>query len=190
MIPIGVIVAVAIVCVIVAVLSSARRADEVALDHERQLFIRSLTNYSERVLRETASVATSEAAARRIRVAFDAEWVELYVGLRLQSFFDHDFVFVTDASDRFIYASLGLHSADPNWFNAIRVDVQPVLDELRGRAPRTSAAGTQIELVERARHASSPSHPVIAWAPRGGRSGRCCVVQRQALTPAQMRRSC
>ncbi len=145
-VPIGVIVAVAIVCVIVAVLSSARRANEVALDHERQLFIRSLTNYSEQILRETASVAASEAAVRRIRVAFDAEWVEIYVGLRLQSFFDHDFVFVTDASDRFLYASLGLSSADPNWFNAIRVDVQPVLDELRGRAPGASASGTQTEL--------------------------------------------
>ena len=145
-VPIGVIVAVAIVCVIVAVLSSARRANEVALDHERQLFIRSLTNYSEQILRETASVAASEAAVRRIRVAFDAEWVEIYVGLRLQTFFDHDFVFVTDASDRFLYASLGLSSADPNWFNAIRVDVQPVLDELRGRAPGASASGTQTEL--------------------------------------------
>ena len=135
--PIGVIVAVAIVCVVVAVLSSARRADEVALDHERQLFTRSLTNHGERVLREIASVATSEAAVRKIRVNFDPEWVQIYVGLRLQSFFDHDFVFVTDASDRFLYASLGQRSVDPNWFNSIQPDLKPVLDELaRPRAAR------------------------------------------------------
>jgi hypothetical protein len=36
-VPIGVIVVVAIVCIVVAVLSSARRADEGALIHERQL---------------------------------------------------------------------------------------------------------------------------------------------------------
>ncbi len=66
-VPIGVIVAVAIVCVVVAVLSSAQRADEVALDTERQLFTRALANHGERVLREIESVATSERADRKIR---------------------------------------------------------------------------------------------------------------------------
>jgi len=70
-VPIGVIVAVAIVCVVVAVLSSAQRADEVALDTERQLFTRALANHGERVLREIESVSTSEVANRRIRVEFD-----------------------------------------------------------------------------------------------------------------------
>src|SRR5262245_25522632 len=133
-VPIGVIVAVAIVCVVVAVLGSARRADEVALDTERQLFTRALANQGERVLREIESVATSEVANRRIRVSFDAEWIETYVGLRLQSFFDHDFVFVTDAADRFLFASLGQRSVDPNWFNTIRPDVTPIFDLVRGRA--------------------------------------------------------
>ncbi|MGA7311869.1 MAG: hypothetical protein WBX05_23295, partial [Pseudolabrys sp.] len=39
-VPIGVIVAVAIVCIVVAVLSSAQRADVVAIDQEKQLFSR------------------------------------------------------------------------------------------------------------------------------------------------------
>ena len=132
-VPIGVIVAVAIVCVVVAVLSSARRADEVALDTERQLFTRALANHGARVLREIESVSTSEAANRKIRLNFDAEWVQIYVGSRLQSFFDHDFVFIADASDRFVYASLGHHSVDPNWFNSIQPDVITALDLVRGR---------------------------------------------------------
>ena len=132
-VPIGVIVAVAIVCVVVAVLSSAQRADEVALDTERQLFTRALANHGQRVLREIESVATSEAAYRRIRVNFDPEWVQIHVGSRLQSFFDHDFVFIADAADRFLYASLGHRSVDPNWFNSIQPDVQHVLDLVRGR---------------------------------------------------------
>jgi len=132
-VPIGVIVAVAIVCVVVAVLSSARRADEVALDTERQLFTRALTNHAERVVREIESVATSEVAIRRIRVNFDPEWVQIYVGMRLQSFFEHDFVFVADPSDRFLYASVGHRSVDPNWLNTVTPDVRPVLDQLRGR---------------------------------------------------------
>ncbi len=144
-VPIGVIVVVAIICVVVAVLSSARRADEVALDHERQLFTRSLTNHAERVLRETASVATSGVAVRKIRDNFNSEWVQIYVGLRLQSFFDHDFVFVTDSSDRFLFASLGQRSVDPNWFNSMQPDVQQVIDGLRGRAPRALTIGADLE---------------------------------------------
>ena len=63
-VPIGVIVAVAIVCIVVAVLSSAQRADQVALQQEKQLFSRALNNYGDRVLREVKSVAASQAAIR------------------------------------------------------------------------------------------------------------------------------
>jgi diguanylate cyclase (GGDEF)-like protein len=132
-VPIGIIVALAIVCVVIAVFGSAHRADEVAVETERQLFTRALSNHGERVVREIEAVATSEAAYRKIRVSFDADWVQVYVGLRLQSFFDHDFVFVADSTDRFLYASLGNRSVDPNWFNSVRPDLKPVLDLLRGR---------------------------------------------------------
>ncbi len=131
-VPIGVIVAVAIVCVVVVALSSAQRADDVALENERQLFTRALTNQGERVLRDIAAVATSEAAYRRIRVSFDSDWVQISVGLRLQSFFDHDFVFVTDPADHLLYASLGRRSVDPNWFNSVQSELQPVLDVMHG----------------------------------------------------------
>src|SRR5512143_3942971 len=70
-VPIGVIVAVAIVCIVVAVLSSAQRADVVAVDHEKQLFSRALTNYGDRVLREVESVASSDGAVQNIRRSFD-----------------------------------------------------------------------------------------------------------------------
>jgi len=133
-VPIGVIVAVAIVFVVVAALSSAERADDVAVENERQLFSRALTNQGERVLRDIAAVATSEAAYRRIRVDFDSDWVQISVGLRLQSFFDHDFVFITDPSNNFLYASLGRRSVDPNWFNSVQSELRPVLDVMRGAA--------------------------------------------------------
>src|ERR1700691_4187191 len=130
-VPVGVIVVVAIICVVVAALGSAQRADSVALDNERQLFSRALTNQGERVLRDIAAVATSEAAYRRIRVSFDSDWVQISVGLRLQSFFDHDFVFVTDPSNHFLYATLGRRSVDPNWFNSVQSDLHPVLALMR-----------------------------------------------------------
>ncbi|MGH6769504.1 MAG: putative bifunctional diguanylate cyclase/phosphodiesterase [Xanthobacteraceae bacterium] len=130
--PIGIIVAVAIVCIVVAVLGSAHRADEVAIEHERQLFTRALTNHAERVLREIDAVANTEAAYRKVRINFDSEWVKVYIGLRLQSFFDHHFVFVADSSDRLLHASLGNRSVDPNWFNSVRPELDPILSRLRG----------------------------------------------------------
>ena len=97
-VPIGVIVAVAIICVVVAVLSSAQRADEVALD-DRAAAVHARAGQSRRTraARDRRASPTSEAAYRRIRVDFDRDWVQIYVGLRLQSYFDHDFVFVADA---------------------------------------------------------------------------------------------
>ncbi|MCC6776206.1 MAG: EAL domain-containing protein [Hyphomicrobiales bacterium] len=133
-VPIGVIVAVAIVCVVVAVLSSAKRADEVALDAERQLFTRAITTQGDRILREIESVATSDAATQRIRKSFDHDWVQIYVGGRLQTFFEHDFVFVTDANDQLLFASLGRRSVDPGWFNSIHNDFKSVLNVIRGRS--------------------------------------------------------
>jgi diguanylate cyclase (GGDEF)-like protein len=174
-VPIGVIVAVAIVCVVVAVLSSAQRADEVALDTERQLFTRALANHGERVLREIESVSSSEVANRRIRVEFDHAWVQIYVGLRLQSSFDHDFVFIADASDRFLYASLGLRSVDPNWFNSIQPDLKGVLDLVRGRS--SADADSAVADVEAARN--SGLHRAVRLQ---GFLGRPAIVAAVAVT--------
>jgi diguanylate cyclase (GGDEF)-like protein len=140
MIPIGVIVGVAIICVIVAVMGSAQRADEMAIATERQLFTRALHNHGERMLREVDAVANSETAYRKIRLSFDIEWVQVYVGQRLQSYFDHHFIFVADPSDRFMYATLGNRRVDPTWFNSVRNDLLPTLDQLRGRSSATNSA--------------------------------------------------
>src|SRR6185437_11158037 len=79
-VPIGAIVAVAIICIVVAVLSSARRADEVAAQQEQQLLARALDNFGERVLREVDSVASSPAAMRKIRDGYSGAWVDERVG--------------------------------------------------------------------------------------------------------------
>jgi hypothetical protein len=50
------------------------------------------------VLRELETVVMSDAAYRKLRVNFDADWVKVYAEQRLQSWFDHDLVFVIAAS--------------------------------------------------------------------------------------------
>ncbi|MGA9283135.1 MAG: hypothetical protein WBW00_17880, partial [Pseudolabrys sp.] len=107
-VPIGVIVAVAIVCVVVAVLSSAQRADVVAVDNERQMFSRALSNYGERVLREAESVASSDGAIQSLNY----DWVNQRVGAWLEAYFDHDYIFVFDSNDRLIYSLVDHRPAD------------------------------------------------------------------------------
>jgi diguanylate cyclase (GGDEF)-like protein len=134
-VPIGVIVAVAIVCIVVAVLSSAQRADEVAIKHETQLLSRALNNYGARVLRETESVATSEAAIRNIRLKIDPDWAKQHVGVWLETFFNHDYAFVFDAQNEPINTLVSRKAAEPAWFESARPDLTAVLDYMRGRDP-------------------------------------------------------
>ena len=89
-VPIGVIVAVAIVCIVVAVLSSTQHAEKVAIEHEKQLFSRALDNIGKRVLREVKSVAGSQSAIQNVRVQFNPEWVRGRMGPGIESSFNHD----------------------------------------------------------------------------------------------------
>src|SRR5512143_3507591 len=131
--PIGVIVAVAIVCIVVAVLSSAQRADEVAVEHEKQLLSHALGSFGERVLREVDSVASSESAIKNIRTKFDPAWAKQRVGLWLETFFEHDYIFIFDGSDKVAYSLVGRHAVDPTWIESARAELNPVLDFMRGR---------------------------------------------------------
>jgi diguanylate cyclase len=57
--PVVLIVVVAIACVLTAVLSSAHRADVVAVEQEHQLFNRALNDRRLQVLREAENIVTS-----------------------------------------------------------------------------------------------------------------------------------
>ena len=135
MVPIGVIVAVAIVCIVVAVLSSAQRADVVAVDHEKQLFSRAITNYGQRVLREVESVASSEGAIQNIRRVFDPAWAKQRVGVWLETYFDHDYIFIFDRKDDLAFSMVGRKPADVKWFEDARPGLMSVIDYMRGRDP-------------------------------------------------------
>jgi diguanylate cyclase (GGDEF)-like protein len=138
-VPVGITVTVAILCVIVAVLGSAQRADDVTLDTERQLLSRALSNYSDRILREVEAVAISEAAHQNIRADLDPNWIRPHVHERLQTSFNHDFVFVTDSSNRLLYNSLASQNIDPNLLESIQQDLKPTLDLLRGHGEADGA---------------------------------------------------
>jgi len=132
-VPIGVIVAVAIMCIVVAVLSSAQRADEVAVEHEKQLLSSALDNLGTRALREVESVASSEAAVRNIRLNFDPLWAKQRAGLWLETYFGHDYVFVLDGDDKPLFAMIERRAAPSAWFDTAWPDMKAVIDYMRGR---------------------------------------------------------
>src|SRR4051794_36944243 len=82
--PLCLVVAVAIVCVVVAVLSSAHRTDVVALEQERELFRRAFVNRSEWSLRKLDTIANAVDELDH-RVLFDSTWVQRRIGMWLKS---------------------------------------------------------------------------------------------------------
>ena len=131
---VGIIVAVAIICVIVAVLTSAWRADEVALEQERQLFTRAVADQGERVLREMESVTATDRAIRNIRIERNLPWIQQRIGQWLETFFDHEFVFVIDEQSRFL-DSLSNRNNEPidrDQLDRVQADLAPLVAYLRG----------------------------------------------------------
>ncbi|MDB5601253.1 MAG: diguanylate cyclase [Xanthobacteraceae bacterium] len=139
--PVCVIVALAITCIVVAVLTSAQRADQVALAHEEQLFTKAIAEQAAGVLRQVESVATTAASVDNIRTSFNRDYVQQNVGRWLQNYFDHDYVFVADPQDHLIYARLGRSNIEPDLFASVRPSLDPMLDYLRGRTA-TAPTGT------------------------------------------------
>jgi len=180
-IPISVIVAVAIICVVVAVVSSARRADEVALEHEKRLLSRAIANHGEQFLRELDSVSASEEAVRRIRDQFDRDWVHNRIGLWLKHYFDHEFVFVADGNDTLVYALLGRNSVDPRWFNSILPELAPTIDYIRNRVGDDPKGAIRISEPRRANDTDKPMRVAVIQR----FLGRPATVAATLIAPAQ-----
>jgi diguanylate cyclase len=175
--PIGLIVAIAIVCIAVAVVTSVRRADEVAVSHDEQLFINAIAQRRERVLTELESVAG--ALPQRGRGIFDADWIGQNLAAPLRTHFSHDYLFVADAGDRIVYPVPGPRAAETAWFDMVRPDLAPVLDRLRGR-DRTDAGHARAAEPDRLarvpprrdrRVQSFMGRPAIVAAARAGNDG-------------------
>jgi diguanylate cyclase (GGDEF)-like protein len=153
-VPIGVIVAVAILCIVIAVLSSAQRADEVAVEHEKQMLLRALDGRGERVLREVESVATSELVIRNVRIKLDPAWTEQRAGFWLETQFDHDYVILFDGADAPVFSLVNRRAAEPSWVGDAWPDMKAVIDYMRGRESilRGGISANAASSVDRAAH--------------------------------------
>ena len=129
LLPIGTIVAIAIVCVVVAVLTSAQRANEVSQTRERELIQGAITGRGLRILRELESAAAAQHATTFVRDNYDQEWIDRRAHW-LQRFYDHDAVVIIDGLDRIRYK---LFQSGDNASADIQSDLTPSLALLRGR---------------------------------------------------------
>ena len=127
--PIGVIVVTAILCVIVAVLTSARRADEVAFNTEQQLLAQAIDEHGLHAMRLVEGVAATPSATSRIRDSYDPQWAEQRVGEWLTRF-QFGVVAIVGTDDSIEYT----HSDSANLGKTdLSTEIAPVIALLRGR---------------------------------------------------------
>jgi diguanylate cyclase (GGDEF)-like protein len=133
LVPLGVVVAVAIVCIVVAALTSAQRANDVALERERQLLIRAVVNHGEWSLLRLKNVVRSADAVSAGDIDQTPSVVQPRLRAWLSPLLDHDLVVVVDSSGRIIYSQPGQRSQDPEKSMAAISRANAVIEFMRGR---------------------------------------------------------
>ncbi|MGN6573043.1 MAG: diguanylate cyclase domain-containing protein, partial [Pseudolabrys sp.] len=150
-VPIGAIVAVAIVCIVVAVLSSARRADEVSVGHERQMLSATMARFGERLLHDLDALAHSDGAVRNVADTYNPAWVDQNVGGWFESVADHDAVIVVDAAGTPRFLKGPTRTKGSQWLDTARPDLTAVLAALRGDG-KAAKSGLTLASVDGAGH--------------------------------------
>src|SRR3954463_1889214 len=144
LVPLGVVVAVAIVCIVVAALTSAQRADDVALEREQQLLIRAIVNHGEWALLRLRNTAHSSASVS----AEDINDLPAVVQPRLRAWFgpliDHDLVLVVDSKGAIVYSQPGQNSSDPELSMAAVSRAHAIVEFMRGRTALMPAGAMRL----------------------------------------------
>jgi diguanylate cyclase (GGDEF)-like protein len=135
-VPLCIVVTVAIGCIVVAALSSAQRADEVALVNEKQLFLKALNTRADWSLRKLAALSPSQQEL----LGLNAEQFQSRLARWLKTLQDHDFVVLADAANRLSYAQIDRSQSAPRWIAAPFQDFEGLLDYVRGHGPQPARA--------------------------------------------------
>ncbi len=144
LVPLGVVVAVAIVCIVVAALTSAQRADDVALERERQLLSKAIVNHAEWALLRLKTTAQSSASVS----ADDINQLPAVVQPRLRSWLgpliDHDLVLLVDSAGAIVYSQPGQNSSDTDLSMAAISRAHALVEFMRGRTALMPAGAMQL----------------------------------------------
>ena len=181
--PIGVIVAVAIVCVVVAVLTSAQRADEVSFNRDQQLIRQAITDNGTRVLRQVDSIAGTPRAVVAVRLNYDPDWAERHLGTWLEGYFGHDVVAVFDGADHLTYVRFRDGTTTPP--AGLTADLADSLNLLRGRLKVIPSRVLPVDAAQTpVRRGGTPRSSSVFSAAR--RSSRRSPSGKTAISPPAM----
>jgi diguanylate cyclase (GGDEF)-like protein len=133
LIPLGVVVAVAIVCIVVAALTSAQRANDVALGRERQLLIRAIVNHGEWSLLRLKNVVRSADAVSADDIDQTPSVVQPRFRAWLSPLLDHDLVLVVNSAGRVVYSQAGYDPQDSDKSKAAISRAHAVIEFMRGQ---------------------------------------------------------
>ena len=131
MLPLCVIVALAIVCIVIAALTSAQRANDVAIEHETEMFKNAIAYRGEWSLRKLKTVITPDSTEDR---ATSSELDRLISRVRAgyKTLFDHDFILVADATGHLAHSIINDDATNPELLPAAFTELAPMLAYLRG----------------------------------------------------------
>ena len=144
LVPLGVVVAVAIVCIVVAALTSAQRADDVALERERQLLTRAIVNHGEWSLLRLRNVVQSSASVSADDINQSPAVVQPRLRSWLGTLIDHDLVLVVDSAGAIVYSQPGQHSSDPELSMAAVSRAHAIVEFMRGRTALMPAGAMRL----------------------------------------------
>jgi diguanylate cyclase len=132
MLPLCVIVALAIVCIVIAALTSAQRANDVAVEHEKDMFKNAIAYRGEWSLRKLKTVIAPEEGEDQAAPA-DLERLIKRVRSAYKTLFDHDFVLIADNAGNLVHSLVNVDAPKPELLPAAFAEIAPVLAYLRGR---------------------------------------------------------
>ena len=137
--PLGIVVAIAIVCIVVAALLSAHRADDVALDRERQLLARAVGTFGDWSFSRLKNLVESPASVSAEDIEQSPSLVQQRLGSWLGALADHNLVLVLNSQNEIAFSQRGIDPGDAILSKGVFARLQSLADSLRGREPARPA---------------------------------------------------
>ena len=137
--PVIVIIAVAVGCIILAVFSSAQRADLVALERERGLFAHTLSERRALLQQEVDHIASLKHARQRLWDERNHTWIDEQIEQRLVHRLRDTIVMLVDPTTNFVAVLDGEELLPATWTpRLVMASIGPMLPDLEMRSdPRT-----------------------------------------------------
>ncbi len=113
---------------------SISHSNSVSVERQIRTTQRAMDDVTARLALDQETIANwDDPVTQLARPTLDFAWLDENTGDWLHNLFGHDQVYLLDARDRPVYASVDGELVDPSRFNPIRRDVARMIDTIRGR---------------------------------------------------------